>query len=68
MTKLDIIIPVYNEDENIIQLLKSLEKEIKYNFRILICYDSEEDKTLKYFKEAEGTWYTPSDWQKKERN
>ena len=51
MTKLDIIIPVYNEDENIIQLLKSLEKEIKYNFRILICYDSEEDKTLKYFKE-----------------
>ena len=25
-------------------------------------------KTLKYFKEAEGTWYTPSDWQKKERN
>ena len=51
MTKLDIIIPVYNEDENIIQLLESLEKEIKYNFRILICYDSEEDKTLKYFKE-----------------
>ena len=35
MNKLDIIIPVYNEDENIIKLLKLLENEIKYNFRVL---------------------------------
>jgi len=48
--KLDIIIPVYNEDENIIQLLKALEDEIVCNFRVLICYDSESDKTLKYVK------------------
>ena len=27
MNKLDIIIPVYNEDENIIKLLKLLENE-----------------------------------------
>ena len=46
MNKLDIIIPVYNEDENIIKLLKLLENEIKYNFRVLICYDSESDNHL----------------------
>ena len=48
--KLDIIIPVYNEDENIIRLLKVLEDEVVCNFRVLICYDSESDKTLKYVK------------------
>ena len=48
--KLDIIIPVYNEDENIVRLLKTLEKEINYNFRILVCYDNEDDSTLKYIK------------------
>ena len=48
--KLDIIIPVYNEDENIIRLLKALEDEVVCNFRVLICYDSESDKTLKYVK------------------
>ena len=48
--KLDIIIPVYNEDENIVRLLKTLEKEINYNFRFLVCYDNEDDSTLKYIK------------------
>ena len=52
MTKLDIIIPVYNEDENILRLLTSLENEIDCNFRVLVCYDSENDKTLKYFKDS----------------
>ena len=52
MMKLDIIIPVYNEDENIVQLLKTLEDEIVCNFRVLICYDSESDKTLKYLKNS----------------
>ena len=50
MSKLDIIIPVYNEDENIIRLLKALENKILCNFRILICYDSDNDKTLKIIK------------------
>ena len=50
MSKLDIIIPVYNEDENIIRLLKALENKILCNFRILICYDSDNDKTLKLIK------------------
>ena len=50
MAKLDIIIPVYNEDENIIKLLKLLDSTIICNFRILICYDNETDKTLKHLK------------------
>ena len=50
MIKLDIIIPVYNEDENIVRLLKALEDEIVCNFRVLICYDSDLNKTLKYVK------------------
>ena len=52
MMKLDIIIPVYNEDENIVRLLKALEEEVVCNFRVLICYDSESDKTLKYVKNS----------------
>jgi len=48
--KLDIIIPVYNEDENIIKLIKKMENEIVSNFRVLICYDSESDKTLNHLK------------------
>ena len=50
--KLDIIIPVYNEDENIVRLLKALEDEIVCNFRVLVCYDSESDRTLKYLKNS----------------
>mgnify|MGYP001364063912 FL=1 len=50
MIKLDIIIPVYNEGENIVRLLKDLENEITYDFRVLICYDSENDNTLEYLR------------------
>ena len=50
MFKLDIIIPVYDEDENIIKLLKDLEKNVNFNFRVLICYDKESDKTLAHLK------------------
>ena len=52
MTKLDIIIPVYNEDENIVRLLKALGSDVVCDFRVLICYDSESDKTLKYLKNS----------------
>ena len=48
--KLDIIIPVYNEDENIINLLKELENKIECDFRVLICYDNESDTTLNHLK------------------
>ena len=50
MMKIDIIIPVYNEGENIVTIIKKIEKEVSYNFKILICYDNENDSTLNYLK------------------
>jgi dolichol-phosphate mannosyltransferase len=43
---LDIIIPVYNEDAVILDTLRSLAEEVSTPFRVLICYDYEEDSTL----------------------
>ena len=50
MSELDIVIPVYNEGENIKDLLYVFNKEIKTPFRVLICYDFEEDNTLPVIK------------------
>lgn len=48
---LDIIIPVYNEGESILPVLSNLKAQIKTPFRIFICYDFEEDSTIKSIKE-----------------
>ena len=43
---IDVVIPVYNEGENILRLLQAFEREVQTPIRILICYDHEEDNTL----------------------
>ena len=43
---LDIIIPVYNEGDNITSVLNLLGEKVKTPFRVLICYDFDEDNTL----------------------
>ena len=43
---LDIIIPVYNEGANIHSVIAALKHKVRIPFRILICYDMEEDTTL----------------------
>jgi dolichol-phosphate mannosyltransferase len=43
---LDIIIPVYNEGENIVPVLESLRAAVKTPFRVWICYDRDDDNTL----------------------
>ncbi len=43
---LDIVIPVYNEGENIIPVLESLARGVRTPYRVLICYDHEDDTTL----------------------
>ncbi|MFA6021367.1 MAG: glycosyltransferase family 2 protein [Rhodospirillales bacterium] len=43
---LDIVIPVYNEGVNILPVLKGFRDKVKTPFRVLICYDFEEDNTL----------------------
>ena len=42
----DIVIPAYNEGENIIATLDSLKTALQFSARILICYDHDHDSTL----------------------
>ena len=44
--EIDIVIPAYNEGRNIVRVLDSLRRDVKTPFRVLICYDFEEDDTL----------------------
>ena len=46
MKYIDVVIPVYNEGENMIHLLEAFESEVQTPIRILICYDHDEDDTL----------------------
>ena len=49
--QLDILIPVFNENETIIKTLKNILINVKCRYKILICYDYDEDPTLKIIKE-----------------
>lgn len=50
MTKIDILIPVYDEGENIWPMLDSLLDEVATPFRILLCYDHDGDSTIDALK------------------
>ena len=50
---IDIIIPVYNEGENIKKVLHEFQNNVHTKFRILVCYDYEEDTTLKAFEPSD---------------
>ena len=54
MPQLDIIIPVYNEGDNIIAVLDSLRRAVEASFRVLICYDHDDDNTLEALQEYRG--------------
>jgi dolichol-phosphate mannosyltransferase len=45
-SRLDVIIPVYNEGANILPTVHSLRRAVKTPLRVLICYDREDDNTL----------------------
>jgi dolichol-phosphate mannosyltransferase len=45
-SKLDFVIPVYNEGDNILAVLDSLKKALRIPYRVLICYDDDDDDTL----------------------
>jgi dolichol-phosphate mannosyltransferase len=45
-SELDIVIPVYNEGNNILPVLESFRKSVRTPYRVLICYDREDDDTL----------------------
>jgi dolichol-phosphate mannosyltransferase len=44
--RLDIVIPVYNEANNILATLAALRRQVTVPARILICYDQPDDDTL----------------------
>jgi dolichol-phosphate mannosyltransferase len=46
LKRVDIVIPVHNEGENIVSLIQALEREVTTPFRALICYDRDDDTTL----------------------
>ena len=45
--ELDIVMPVYNEGQGIVPVVRSLVGNVKTPFRLLICHDHDEDTTLK---------------------
>ena len=50
--QLDILIPVFNENEIIVETLKNILSTVKCDFRVLICYDYEKDSTLEIIKNS----------------
>ena len=44
--ELDIVIPVYNEGASIGGVLESLRAHVQTPFRVLICFDRDDDDTL----------------------
>lgn len=50
--EIDIVIPVYNEGENILDLFRAFERYVKTPFRVFVCYDFDEDNTLNAIKNS----------------
>ena len=48
---LEIVIPVFNEGEKILKLMDLFQKNIKTEFRVLFCYDLENDNLFNYKNE-----------------
>lgn len=46
MHDLDIVMPVYNEGANVGPVLESLKRHVKASWRLLLCYDHDDDDTL----------------------
>jgi dolichol-phosphate mannosyltransferase len=44
--ELDIVIPVYNEGDNILSVLDALDRHVHTPFRVLLCFDRDDDTTL----------------------
>lgn len=63
-TALDIVIPVYNEGENICRTLAEIEEKVRTPHRIWIVYDFDEDNTLPALR----GWKGPADTIRLARN
>ena len=45
---LEIVIPIYNEGEKVINLLIQFQNIIKTRFKVLLCYDLDNDDIFLY--------------------
>ena len=45
---LEIVIPIYNEGEKVIKLLNQFQVSVKTQFRVLLCYDTDDDNIFDY--------------------
>lgn len=54
--ELDIVIPVYNEGDNIVRVMDSLARHLRSKFRVLICYDHDDDDTLVALADYKATF------------
>ena len=48
MKNLDIIIPIFNEGDNLTLLIKKIQEIVKVPYKILICYDKDDESGLKF--------------------
>ena len=48
--EIDILIPVFNEGDTVVKTLKNIISVVKYDYKIFICYDFDEDPTLESVK------------------
>lgn len=55
---ISVVIPVYNEQDDIIECLKSLEKQKGVLFEVIVCDDGSDDKTLARLKEFKTKKYS----------
>ncbi len=45
---LEIVIPVFNEGDKVLKLMELFQNNIKNNFRVLFCYDLDDDNIFQY--------------------
>ena len=48
---LEILVPVFNEGKKILDLLQDFQKNIKTKFRVLFCYDLNNDNIFQFKNE-----------------
>ncbi|MCH2203908.1 MAG: glycosyltransferase, partial [Fuerstiella sp.] len=52
---LTVIVPVYNENENILKLIEQVEQHLKMPFQLLVVYDFDEDTTVPVARQLSET-------------
>jgi dolichol-phosphate mannosyltransferase len=52
---IDLVIPVYNDGKNLLELSKVLTRKVKYNLNLFICYDKDNDDLFEYLPQIRET-------------